>query len=146
MELKSLGSPLLLVLNMIDIANRRGIEIDVAGMANELGVPVTTAAAVRRGGIDELLCRLDDLATDRPASRSHLAWTPPSSAELRAALREADRIIAATVQKPAAPDTLTARLDAVLLHPVGGLVILLALPADFCKALLKMASSLGLAA
>ncbi|MGC2602047.1 MAG: FeoB small GTPase domain-containing protein, partial [Rhodomicrobium sp.] len=31
-ELKRLGKPLLLVLNMIDIANRRGIAIDVAGL------------------------------------------------------------------------------------------------------------------
>ncbi len=60
MELKTLGCPLLLVLNMIDISNRRGVEIDVARMATELGVPVTTASAVRRGGVDELLRQLDD--------------------------------------------------------------------------------------
>ena len=127
MELKRLGSPVLIVLNMIDIANRRGIEIDVEGMARELGVPVTTAAAVRRGGVDELLRRLDDLAGDSPAHHSGVAWKPPSSSELRATQREADRIIGATVRKPPAPDTLTARLDGVLLHPVGGLLILLAI-------------------
>lgn len=127
MELKRLGSPVLIVLNMIDIANRRGIEIDVEGMASELGVPVTTAAAVRRGGVDELLRRLDDLAGGSPAPHSGVAWEPPSSSELRAAQREADRIIGATVRRPPAPDTLTARLDGVLLHPVSGLVILLAI-------------------
>ena len=72
MEIKRLGSPVLIVLNMIDIANRRGIEIDVEGMARELGVPVTTAAAVRRGGVDELLRRLDDLAGDSPAHKAAL--------------------------------------------------------------------------
>jgi ferrous iron transport protein B len=46
---------------------------------------------------------------------------------LRAAQREADRIIAATVKKPVEPDTLTSRLDKVLLHPVAGLIILLAI-------------------
>lgn len=127
MELKRLGRPLLLVLNMMDIATRRGIEIDVAGMATELGVPVTTAAAVRRGGVDELLRRLDDLAVDRAALQTGLSWEPPSSSVLRAAQREADRIISVTVRKPLKPDTITARLDAVLLHPVGGLLILLAL-------------------
>jgi ferrous iron transport protein B len=125
MELKTLGCPLLLVLNMIDISNRRGVEIDVAGMAKELGIPVTTASAVRRGGVDELLQRLDNLTVDKPASHGH-AWTPPNSSELRAGQREADRIIGVTVSKPKAPDTLTSRLDKVLLHPVGGLVILLA--------------------
>ncbi|HXW21810.1 MAG TPA: FeoB small GTPase domain-containing protein, partial [Rhodomicrobium sp.] len=127
LELKRLDRPILLVLNMIDIANRRGIEIDVAGMARELGVPVTTAAAVRRGGIDDLLRKLDDLAMDRAAAPSGVAWQPPSSTELRAAQREADRIIGVTVRKPPAPHTLTSRFDAVLLHPVGGLLILLAI-------------------
>ena len=44
----------------------------------------------------------------------------------RTAQREADRIIAATVREPDKPDTLTRRIDSVLLHPVIGLVILLA--------------------
>jgi ferrous iron transport protein B len=124
-ELKRLGKPILLVLNMIDIANRRGIEIDVERMARELGVPVTTAVAVRRGGISDLLRQLDGLV---PGAQHHPAcfdWKPPSSTELRAAQREADRIIHAAVKKAAAPDTLTTRLDAVLLHPAGGLILLL---------------------
>ena len=49
----------------------------------------------------------------------------PTTGELRAAQREADRIIALAVTMPAKPDTLTTRLDAVLLHPVFGLVFLL---------------------
>ncbi len=52
-------------------------------------------------------------------------WKPLSTGELRAAQREADRVIAASVVMPARPDTLSARVDAVLLHPVAGLVILL---------------------
>src|SRR6185437_12884636 len=61
------------------------------------------------------------------AVRTGATWQAPTPAELRAAQREADRIIAAAVTMPAKPDTLTTRLDAVLLHPVAGLVILLAL-------------------
>jgi ferrous iron transport protein B len=125
LELKRLGAPLLLVLNMIDIAKRRGVQIDVAALARELEIPVTTAAAVRRGGVDDLLRRLDDLAGEAPATTPR-SWEPPNSKDLRAAQREADRIIGLAVRTPPAPDTLTARLDAVLLHPVGGLVILLA--------------------
>jgi ferrous iron transport protein B len=51
-------------------------------------------------------------------------WEPLTPAELRAAQREADRVIAASVVMPARPDTLSARIDAVLLHPVWGLLIL----------------------
>src|SRR5208282_5556445 len=67
-ELKRVGQPLLLVLNMIDIAERRGIEIDLARMAEELGVPVTTAAAVRRGGTGDLLRQLDRLVQPEASS------------------------------------------------------------------------------
>jgi ferrous iron transport protein B len=126
-ELKRLGKPLLVVLNMIDIAKRRGIEIDVARMSEELQVPVTTAIAVRRGGVDDLLRRLDDLAAGGLENGGVFSWKPPSVGELRAAQREADRIIAASVHHPRKPDTMTARLDSVLLHPVAGLIILLVL-------------------
>jgi ferrous iron transport protein B len=128
LELKRVGRPLLLVLNMIDIAKRRGVEIDLDAMGRELGIPVVTAAAVRRGGTDALLARLDDIAGEaalQPPGDAN--WQTPTTSDLRAGQREADRIIKATVKLPPKPDTLTTRLDAVLLHPVFGLVFLLAL-------------------
>jgi ferrous iron transport protein B len=124
-ELKRVGRPLLLVLNMIDIARRRGVEIDLDRLAAELGVPVITAAAVRRGGTDDLMRRLDELAVADNAPLAEGDWKVPTTAELRAAQHEADRIIGLAVHMPAKPDTLTTRLDAVLLHPVAGLAILL---------------------
>jgi ferrous iron transport protein B len=54
-------------------------------------------------------------------------WSPPSISDLRSAQREADRIIRVAIGKPRRPDTLTSRVDAVLLHPVAGLLILLSL-------------------
>ena len=126
-ELKRVGRPLLLVLNMIDIAARRGVDIDLDRMSAELGVPIITAAAVRRGGIDELMLRLDALAADDLNATGETGWRAPTIGELRAAQREADRVIKVAVRMPAKPDTLTTRLDAVLLHPVFGLVILLGL-------------------
>ena len=128
LELKRVGRPLLLVLNMIDIAKRRGVEIDTDLLSRELGVPVITAAAVRRGGTDDLLSRLDALASLeglQPSSETN--WQAPTTGDLRAGQREADRIIKLAVKHPAKPDTLTTRLDAVLLHPVFGLIFLLVL-------------------
>ena len=127
LELKQVGQPLLVVLNMIDIARRRGVEIDLDRMSAELGAPVTTSAAVRRGGIDDLMRRLDEMAPAGSGPASESDWTPSSLGELRAAQREADRILQLVVRMPAKPDTLTTRLDAVLLHPVAGLIILLAI-------------------
>src|SRR6478735_11785997 len=59
-ELKRVHRPMLLVLNMIDIARRRGVGIDLDKLSAELEVPVVTSTAVRRGGIDDLLRRIDD--------------------------------------------------------------------------------------
>ncbi|MCP3419785.1 MULTISPECIES: ferrous iron transporter B [Bradyrhizobium] len=123
LELKRVGRPMMLVLNMIDIAKRRGVTIDIDRMSQELGLPIVTSVAVRKGGIDELLKRTDEfLAKSHEAAASE--WTTPTIADLKVAQREADRIIAAAVTLPTKPDTLTNRIDSVVLHPVWGLVIL----------------------
>jgi len=124
LELKQTGRPLMLVLNMFDIATRRGVTVDAPRMSEMLGVPVVTSIAVRKSGIAELLRKTDEIALQPLAPLQQNLWQPLSVAELRATQREADRIIGATVSLPAKPDTWTARIDAVVLHPVGGLVIL----------------------
>ncbi len=125
LELKSTGRPLVLVLNMFDIAARRGVTVAVPKLAEALGVPVVTSIAVRKGGTADLLRLTDELLAQAPVKPRENLWQPLSVSELRATQREADRIIAASVSLPARPDTWTARIDSVVLHPVGGLVILL---------------------
>src|SRR3954449_12271204 len=127
LELKQVGRPMLLVLNMIDLARHRGIAIDLNRLSAELGIPVTTAVAVRKGGTAELLRHLDGMPRDRTFGRSGIRWRALSPGELRTLQREADRIITAAVTPPAKPDTFTNRIDDIVLHPVAGLLILLAL-------------------
>jgi ferrous iron transport protein B len=124
LELKRTGRPLLLVLNMYDIATRRGVTVEVARLSELLGIPVVTSIAVRKGGTSELLQKTDEIAAQNPIVPQENRWRPLSVTELRATQREADRIIATTVSPPARPDTWTARIDAVVLHPVAGLAIL----------------------
>ncbi len=124
LELKNTGRPLALVLNMFDIATRRGVSVDVPKLSEALGVPVVTSIAVRKGGTADLLRLTDQIAAREPASSPQNRWQPLTVAQLRATQREADRIIAATVSLPTRPDTWTARIDAVVLHPVAGLAIL----------------------
>jgi ferrous iron transport protein B len=124
LELKRTGRPLMLVLNMFDIASRRGVTVDVARLSEALGVPVVTSIAVRKGGTAELLRQTDEIAAQAPVALQQNRWQPLTIAELRATQREADRIIAATISLPTKPDSWTARIDAVVLHPVAGLAIL----------------------
>ncbi|SPP93782.1 MULTISPECIES: ferrous iron transporter B [Bradyrhizobium] len=124
LELKRTGRPMILVLNMFDIASRRGITVDVERLAKELGVPVVTSIAVRRGGTADLLALTDEISAKLAAEPQENSWRALSVSELRATQREADRIIADCVSLPASPDTWTARIDAVVLHPVAGLIVL----------------------
>ncbi|KIZ47426.1 ferrous iron transporter B, partial [Rhodopseudomonas palustris] len=125
LELKATGRPLMLVLNMYDIALRRGVSVDVERLSAELGIPVVTSIAVRKGGIADLLQRTDEFAARAPAAKVESSWAPLSVAELRATQRQADRIIADCVSLPSRPDTVTAKIDAVVLHPVAGLALLI---------------------
>jgi ferrous iron transport protein B len=127
LELKSTGRPLALVLNMFDIATRRGVSVDVPRLTEALGVPVVTSIAVRKGGTADLLRLTDDILAQAAQPDRQNLWQPLTVAELRATQREADRIIATSVSLPERPDTWTARIDKVVLHPIGGLVILLLL-------------------
>jgi len=126
LELKQVGRPVMLSLNMMDIAHRRGIEIDAERLGRELGVPVVSSVAVRRGGTDALLAEIDCRLAER-RSAAAAQWRAPDAAALRRAQREADRILAAVARGQGGRDSLTARADAVLLHPVAGLVVLLAI-------------------
>src|SRR5664279_5139731 len=117
LELKSTGRPLMLVLNMFDIATRRGVTVDVPLLSEALGVPVVTSIAVRKGGTDEIMAQA-------PTPVVQNLWQPLTVAQLRATQREADRIIASAVSLPSRPDSWTARIDAVVLHPVAGLAVL----------------------
>jgi ferrous iron transport protein B len=126
LELKQVGRPAIMSLNMMDIARKRGIEIDTAVLSRELGLPVVSSVAVRRGGTDALLAALDKHLAALPAAGT-ASWQAPDAAGLRRAQREADRVLQAAVRNPGHLDPVTARVDGILLHPVGGIFILLAL-------------------
>lgn len=129
LELKAIGRPIILALNMIDIAQKRGLRIDVEGLSKEIGVPVVSTVAVRKRGLDELLKEIDAHSDEYTQAR-HLnlvaPWQEPSASEIRAMHREAERILKAYVKPPERPDTLTDRTDAILLHPVIGILALFA--------------------
>src|SRR5215475_7208455 len=73
LELKRTGRPLLLVLNMFDIAARRGISVDVEKLSQALGIPVVTSIAVRKGGVADLLARTDELLAAEQSGEPN-AW------------------------------------------------------------------------
>ncbi len=125
LELKQVGRPVMLALNMFDIARHRGIAIDTERLSLALEVPVVTAIAVRRGGTADLLDRIDRIANGEPLPATAATWREPTRSEISTTHRAVERILGACVQPPARPDTWTARIDQVLLHPVAGIAVLL---------------------
>ncbi|MFP3929194.1 MAG: FeoB small GTPase domain-containing protein, partial [Desulfobacteraceae bacterium] len=71
-QFKELGAPLVIALNMVDVAESRGISIDVEALSSLLGVPVVPTVARSGKGITELLDRIVDLAQDPPPWKPEL--------------------------------------------------------------------------
>lgn len=126
LELKAVGRPMVLALNMYDIAQRQGLRIDLDGLQRELGCPIVTTVATRKRGIDELVAKVDEVA-HAGALAGENVWREPTAAEIREAHREGQRLLKTYVRPPERPDTLTGRIDSVLLHPLAGLTILMGL-------------------
>ncbi|MFQ0814209.1 ferrous iron transporter B [Brucella anthropi] len=127
-ELQQTGQPLALILNMIDIARHRGIEIDAGKLSDLLGgIAVVCTSAVRRSQMHDLWTMLDELSENGGLAARDNKWREPSASDLRAMQRQADGLIAQAVRFPARPSTMTNRIDAVLLHPVAGIAALLLL-------------------
>jgi ferrous iron transport protein B len=114
LEVRRLGRPMIVAVNMMDAAQRRGISVDLARLERELGVPVVETVAVRRNGAAELIARLDQSAAVVPG-----AGDAPE--DLHAETR---RLLDAAVRMPRRTAEIDDRLDRIVLHPVLGLVLL----------------------
>jgi len=124
LEVKRLGLPMLLALNMADVAEARGVAIDVAALERELGMPVVSTVAVRRGGADELVRQIQDRLAARPIAAPH--WKAADAADVAATQRDVQRILAAAVREPPNELRVDDALDRFVMHPVWGHVILVA--------------------
>ncbi|GAA4215459.1 ferrous iron transporter B [Sphingomonas endophytica] len=123
MQLIALGLPVVIALNMVDLAERDGLVLDPTVLARELGVPVVPTVAVRRRGIDTLRATLTGLVGTAAAPTAPAAPVE----DIRTLQRRARALSkAATVS-----ETPTRRwhhaLDSVALHPVFGPILLVAL-------------------
>ena len=122
LQLIALGRPTVVALNMVDLAKRDGLELDAAKLGAELGVPVIETVAVRRRGITELLGRLEsELGHQRAVHGKDLP--PPDLVHLQKRARE---VAQAAILRETPVRRITHQLDAVLLHPVAGPIILAA--------------------
>ena len=72
-QLLEMGVPLVLVLNMMDVARKRGIQIDSEKLSRELGCPVVPVIATTGEGIDELKRTIQSVAEGKQTGGYRLA-------------------------------------------------------------------------
>ncbi len=122
LEIQRLGLPMLLALNMVDVARKRGIVIDAARLSEELGMTVVETVAVQSGGEISLLNALDQMAPFYKVKSQPLSAI--DAVPVEETQREVRRILAAVSNDADDRGNLTERIDDVVLHPLLGPVIL----------------------
>ncbi|HEV2567166.1 ferrous iron transporter B [Sphingomonas sp.] len=123
MQLIALGLPIVIALNMIDLAKRDGLEIDPKLLETELGVPVIPTVAVRRRGLDELRAAVADAVGDVTATPK----VERSIEALASVQRRARELARKAIVSESPARRFTHSIDAVALHPVIGPLLLAAI-------------------
>ena len=138
LELKALGRPMIVALNLIDLARQRGLEIDVLKLQLGLGLPVVETVAVRKRGAQALveaiaaftpqvLTQGDALkrVNAAPANPARRIAVPEADAHsIQALYTQVEALLDASVRKECVLPAWQDRLDALVMHPVLGLGLL----------------------
>ncbi|TFV92214.1 ferrous iron transporter B [Oxalobacteraceae bacterium OM1] len=127
LEVLRLQRPTVLALNMMDVAQRRGMVIDIGALQKELGIPVIETVAIKPGGSAALITQLEAMAAhaQTPLGESAAADVLASHADsLEATQREVRRILGKVIRQEGDRHDFADRIDGVVLHPVLGYVIL----------------------
>lgn len=118
LEMIELGRPILLVLNMMDEARRRGMQINTQKLSQRLGIPVVETVAVRNAGIENLMGALDAETFRTPNTELSDVKISGSNHEKIA------QILKDVVVFVDHEDKRSDFLDKIFLHPVFGLISL----------------------
>ena len=131
LELRELNLPMLVALNMSDLAAQRGYHLNRQALEAELGVPVVETVAVRSEGVADLLRAIDVMQIAPRALTEPVAPAPPAPHDAEASQRriertqaEAKRILQAAGYVVPLRARALAAIDTAVLHPLLGPVLL----------------------
>ena len=124
-ELKQTGLPIVLAVNMMDVAKKRDIHIDIPALQSALGIPVVETVAVDTKGTEALLAELESLARQIPIGESRsvsLSDMPPPE-QIQQSVNQVLANCVTQDKQEASRLSLSFRIDNWVLHPVLGPVI-----------------------
>lgn len=126
LELKQLGKPLVVALNMMDLATKRGLNVDLGALSKELGVIVVPTIGTKKSGVERLRETINKEIHKSGGVSPSSTVQASASGELSAQDKQerVAQILKAAVRTPTGADRLTHTLDKLLLHPLLGPVIL----------------------
>ena len=141
-ELLAYDVPVVVALNMIDLAQRRGLSVNAGVLSRRLGVPVVPMVARRGEGIDELKRAIAGVLEAPPSSRP--ADLPRGDDAVEQLSSWADDVLVDAAGESApdgsAVDTFTERLDRTFTHPILGILTFVAIMAGLFWTLFALAT------
>ena len=151
LELRHIGRPMIVALNMSDLARQRGFKLDRDHLESELGVPVVETVAVHPQGARGLIAAIDAVCASLDAEHAAVrreadedlvvalqvapaapvvapvVMPAPTPSDIEATQRETRRILRAAGYVEPVRVRALARLDAVVMNPIAGPILLLVL-------------------
>ncbi len=106
-EILALSTPMVLGLNMMDVAEQEGLRIDVRALEAALGLPVVAMVATRNQGVRELVQAMKQVVERKPSVALSL---PEIRSDHKAVLEQVQKLLADYVQAPYPPDWVALKL------------------------------------
>ncbi len=126
-QLRDLGYPLIICLNLIDEAEKRGFKLDLDKVKSELKAEIVATSAATGIGVKELIRTIKkhekEILPDivLPEKHQKIFRSPQY---VNSIFKRIDNLLKDATLSPLAPDTFSERIDHWVLHPVWGLIIL----------------------
>lgn len=127
LELKALGLPMIISLNLYDVAVARGLKINTVKMSELLGVPVIDTVAVSKQGAAKVKTAVETLITQVTPTKKTTTELEQITDNLDSEqlFQQVDQILTSCVQNSNDLPRWHQTLDHIFLHPVWGLLTLI---------------------
>lgn len=126
LELEKLGRPMMLALNQVDAAQKRGIKIDTQGLSAVIGMPVIETVALRRQGTEALREAISHAAVQYRGQNTGVISDENAqrTESIESLYERIEGLMSTYVEMPEDRHSWQDTLDRAAMHPVGGLVLL----------------------
>jgi len=146
LQLKELGYPLVIALNLMDEAKKRSLSLDLEKFAHKLNAIIVPTSASTGEGVSELVHSIKS----ELVKRHHVELTIPehfqkvfrSPVYVSGIFKEIDELLDEVTITKLRPDTFTEKIDSIVLHPFWGIVLLFSILLIIFQTLFSWASPL----